>query len=235
MASHSLNLRLPALARICGGSLLLAYAVTVLFALFPLDLGSPLWGSQLSGRIIDNASIALVGVALLCGTAFVEQLPEDPDMAPRRTARLLRQRASVLRLCRLGVIGLALLALWQLPLLLGATSQINQRNLSQADRISPAIENAQQSIRQAPAEVIEQRWRQVIAAGAPLLNQPNSSTEQKRQALLAAIKAEQQQLDRSINNQGSLAMVSTVRDTLRRITLCFIYGAGFFALRRSLV
>jgi len=82
------------------------------FAMFPLNLGSPLWGSQLSSRIIDSASIALVGVTLLSSAAVIEQNPEDSDRAPRRGARISHQGASVMRLCRLGVIALALLAVW---------------------------------------------------------------------------------------------------------------------------
>lgn len=236
MLSQPLNPRLPALARICGRSLLVAYVITVLFAMFPLEFGSPLWGSQLSNRIVDGASLALVGVALLCGTAFLESLPEDPHTDRRRAARLISQRAFALRLCRVGVISLALLAVWQLLLLLGNTGQINQRGLGQSGRIAPVLAKAEQTIRQASPAELEQPWQRFIAAGAPGIKQPVAiaTTEQKRQALLAALKAERQQIDRNLNSQGDQARLVMVRDTLRRIALCFVYGGAFIALRRSL-
>lgn len=234
MLNQSLISRLPELARVCGRTLLLVFVVSMFFAMFPLNLGSPLWGSQLSSRIIDSASIALVGVTLLSGAAVLEQNPEDSDRAPRRGARISHQRASVMRLCRLGVIALALLAVWQLPLLLSNTIQINQRNLSQSARISPAMAKADQFLRQASAAELERPWQRFIASGAPGLKQPVSGTEQKREVLLAAIKADQRQLERTMNIQVDKARLAVVRDSLRRIALCVIYGGGFFALRRSL-
>ena len=142
------------------------------FAMFLLNLGSPLWGSQLSSRIIASASIALVGVTLISSAAVIEQNPEDSDRAPRRGARISHQRAFVMRLCRLGVIALVLLAVWQLPLLLSNTTQINQRNLSQSVRISPAMAKADQFLRQASVAELERPWQRFIASGAPGLKYP---------------------------------------------------------------
>lgn len=236
LSSAAINPRLPALARICGLTMLLVFAASVFFALFPLELGSPLWGTQLSSRIIDAASLPLVAATLLCAAAFLQPMPEDPDAAPRRVMVLGRQRLFALRLCRAGMVSLALLALWQLVLLIGNTGQINRISLSQSTRISPAIEKAEQRIRQASPAQLELPWQRFVAAGAPGLKQSVAiaTTEQKRQALLAAIKAEQQQLDRRINSQGDQARLLTVRDTLRRVALCFIYAGGFFALWRCL-
>lgn len=227
--------RLISVARICGRTLLLAFGMSVVFALFPLNLNSPLWGTQLSSRIIDGASLALVGVALLCAAAFLQPMPEDPNSVIRSQVKLLaQQRARALRLCRIGVISLALLAVWQLLLLVGNTAQVNQLNLNQAQRISPAIQNAEQFIRQASAAELEQPWQRFIAAGAPGMKQPVSGTEQKRQLLLSALKAQQRQLDLNISSRGDNARLAIVLDTLRRVALCVIYGSGFFLLRRHL-
>lgn len=222
------------LARVCGRTLLLVFVVSMFFAVFPLNLGSPLWGSQLSSRILDSASIALVAVSLLGGAAVIEQSPEDAERAPRRGARRGSQQDFVMRLCRLGVISLALLALWQLPLLLGNTVQINQRSLSESVRISPAVAKAEQFLRQASAAELETAWQRFIASGAPGLKRPVSGSEQKRQVLLAAFTADQRQLERRMKIQADKARLAVVRDSLRRIALCGIYGSGFFLLRRSL-
>lgn len=237
MLSPSINTRVQALAQICGRTLLFTFAVSVFFAVFPLEFGSPLWGTQVSSRIIDRAFIALVGVALLCAAAFLQPMPEDPHTSRRLVMKLGRQRRLAFRLCYSGVIGMALLAAWQLLLLIGNVGQINQGVLSQSQRISPAIETGKQLVSQASAPQLEQSWKRFIAAGAPGLKQPVNAAgpEQKRQALLTAIKIEQQKVDRSITSRGSQARMVAVRDTLRRVALCGLYGAGFFSLRRSLV
>lgn len=235
MLSQSTQQRFISLARICGHTLLLVFGVSVVFALFPLDLRSSIWGTQLSSRIIDGTSLALVGVALLCAAVLLQPIPENPNSSSRNQVKLLaRQRAGALRLCRVGVISLALLAVWQLLLLVGNTAQINQRNLSQAKQISPAIQQAEQFIRQASASELEQPWQRFLSAGAPGMKQPVSSTEQKRQLLLSALKAQQRQMDLNISSRGDQARLTLVLDTLRRVALCFIYGSGFFFLRRHL-
>lgn len=237
MLSPSFNARVPALAQVCGRTLLFAFAVSAFFAVFPLQIGSSIWGTQLSSRIIDRVFIALVGVTLLCAAAFLQPMPEDPTINPRMAKKLSRQRRFAVRLCAIGMVSMALLATWQLLLMLGSIGQINQSVLTQSNRISPTIETAEQLVRQAPTTQLEQSWQRFLAAGAPGLNQPLivSGPEQKRQALLAAIKAEQRQIDRTINNRGELARRAMVRDTLRRVALSFMYGGGFFALRRCLV
>lgn len=107
LSSRSLNPRLPALARICGNTLLLAFVAVVLFSVFPLQIGSPLWGSQLSSRIVDGASLALVGTTLLSAAAYLQSMPEDPDMARGKVILLNKQRLFALRLSGIGVISLA--------------------------------------------------------------------------------------------------------------------------------
>lgn len=237
MLSKSSNPRVPDLAQVCGRTLLFAFGVSVFFAVFPLQFGSSAWGAQLSSRIIDRTFIALVGVTLLSAGAFLQPMPEDPHTAPRRVKKLWRQRQFAMRLCGIGMVCMALLAIWQLLLLGGSIGLINQSVRSQSERISPAIETAEQLVRQAPTPQLEQSWQRFIAAGAPGLDQPLivTGTEQKRQALLAAIKAEQQKLDRTITNRGNQARLAMGRDTLRRVALCLMYGGGFFGLRRCLV
>lgn len=222
------------LARACGRILLLVFLVNVVLILFPLNLSSPEWGIQLSSRIVDTSSLPLVGVAMLCAAAFSQPMP-DPETAPLAAMTLDSRRAFMLQCCLLGAIGLLLLAVWQLPLLLGSTGLINQRSLGQASGVSPLLREAEQSIRQASAIDLEQRWQQFIAAGAPGLTQPVRSTEQKRQALLAGLRLEQQQVERSISAQGMQARFAIVRETLRRIALCLIYATGFFTVRRAVL
>jgi hypothetical protein len=237
MLSPSINTRVHALAQVCGRTLLFTFAVSVFFAVFPIELGSSLWGTQVSRRIIDRVFIALVGVALLCAAAYLKPMPEDPYASRRRVTKLVRQRRFAFRLCHIGVFSMVLLALWQLLLMMGSIGQINQSILSQSRRISPAIETGKQLVRQASDPQLEQSWERFIAAGAPGLKKPvsDSGAEQKREALLKAIQIEQRQLDRTITSRGHQARMLAVRDTMRRIALCTLYGAGFFSLRRCLV
>lgn len=234
MLSQPVNPLLPMLARVCGRTLLLGFVLNLFFVMVPLNLGSAVWGAEFSSRIVDSASIALVGVALLCCAAFVQLMP-DPELEPLAARNLARQRGFALRLCRLGMVSLVLLALWQLPLLLGSTGLLNQRSVTEAARLSPVVERVERSIREAPPAAIEQRWQQLRAADAPGLQGAGGSTEQKRRAMLAAIAAREQQLEGSISSRGNQVRVSMVRDALRRIGLCLIYAGGFFGLRRSVL
>ena len=225
---------IPTIARTCGRALILAFMVLVIFALFPLKISSAPWGTQLSSRIVDTTSLALVGVALLICAAFIQPMPDGK--AERKAAkRLLRQRSFAVRLCQLGTIGLVLLAIWQLPLLQANFRLINERNVAQSGQLSPMLQQAAQTLRVAPAAEIEQRWQQFTTAGSPGLTskQTVSGIEQKRQALIRGLQVEQNNIDQGINNQGSQARSAILRESLRIVALCAVFAAAFHSLRRS--
>ncbi len=236
MLSQPLNSLLPALARLSGRTLLLAFVLSLFFELFPINLGSLSWGIQISNFIVDHAFVAFSGVALLSYSAFVQLMP-DPDAEPLVAQRLTVQRNFALRLCRFGLFSLALLALWQLPLMLGSTGSLNVRDMVEYQTLSPVWQKAEQSIRQASPAEIDLLWQRFIAAGAPGLKKPANviATEPRRQILLAGMKAGKQQSERSIDSRGGQARFEVTRDTLRRVGLCWIYGSGFFVLRRSIL
>jgi hypothetical protein len=96
----------PLVVRACGRTFILAFRLLVIVAVLPFQPRSLPWATQISSRIIDTASFALLGVALLRLTSFLQSKP-DPLTDRRAALALARQRDGALRLCRLGVISLA--------------------------------------------------------------------------------------------------------------------------------
>ena len=158
----ALNPRVPLLARACGRTLLLAFLVLVITAAVPFQPRSLTWASQLSGRIVDTASFPLLGVALLQLATLLQPEP-DPLSEPREAMALSRQRNGALRLCRLGVISLGLLAVWQIPLLFGSFTTMDQQGVARSSELNQRIGQGEQTIRQAPPAEIQREWQRLRA------------------------------------------------------------------------
>ena len=178
-------------------------------------------------------SFALVGVACLRVASFLEPLP-DYDLAPDKAMQVLRRRNGALRFCHLGVISLALLALWQVVLLLTNTSRIEQELAALSSQVSTRIAQTEQQISQASAAAVQQQWQQLTAARTPGISPAISAPEQQRQALLNKLKADQKQADRNLSQQGNQERFSLVISTLRRLALCVAFILGFHALGRRI-
>lgn len=233
MLSQSTDPHLPMLARVCGRALLLAYVLSVLSLLIPPSPLSTAWGSQLSSRILDGASLPLVGVALLRYASLAEPIP-DPLSEPQEAMQVARRRDNAVGLCRLGVISLSLLAMWQFALLTGSLAALDQRSSSQSTVVSQRLRQAERSISRAPAVLIEREWKRFVAAGAPGSNTAVNGTEQKREALLQSLRKEQQQVGLGLSQQRNNARFSLVRERLRNLGLCLIYVLSFQAMGRRL-
>ncbi len=233
MPENTASQRLSVLAVASGRTLVIAFVVYVGFGLVPLSLGSSGWGSQLSSRIVDSASLVLVGVALLCGAVMLQATPEATTDR-WKAKRLANQSKLMLQLCRLGFISLVLLALWQVPLLKATTSLINEGTLNQAGQLSPVLQQAEQVIRTATPAEVEERWQQYTAARSPALQQPVSGIEQKRKALLSLLQQQQQLANQNVNAQGRRARLVNLRESLRIMAMALVYALGFGALGRSL-
>jgi len=158
----ALNPRVPLLARACGRTLLLAFLVLVITAAVPFQPRSLTWASQLSGRIVDTASFPLLGVALLQLATLLQPEP-DPLSEPREAMALSRQRNGALRLCRLGVISLGLLAVWQIPLLFGSFTTMDQQGVARSSELNQRIGQGEQTIRKAPPAEIQREWQRLRA------------------------------------------------------------------------
>jgi len=205
----ALNPQVPLVVRACGRTLIIAFLVLVIVAVLPFQPRSLAWASQISSRIIDTASFALLGVALLRLASFL--LPEpDPLSEPRQAMALARQRDGALRLCRLGAISLSLLAIWQIPLLLGSITSLEQQNLARSNQLKQQLSQGEQTIREAPPAVIQREW----------------------QRLLEQLEQQQQQLGRTISNQDGQGRFALMRNILRNLALCAVYIGGFLAIGR---
>lgn len=224
-----LNPKVPLLVRACGRTLLLAFVVVILASALPIDVRSVPWGTQLSNRIVDAASLPLLGVALL-RLANLLQAEPDPRSERQEALTLARQKDLAYKLCRAGVISLALLAVWQIPLLFSNIAQLDQRNQARSGQLSERINQGEQTIRQAPAALIQREWQRLRAAGAPGLSADIRDPEQQRQLLLKALEKQQQLLGRTIGNREDQGRFLLVRNSLRVIALCGIYSTGFLAI-----
>jgi hypothetical protein len=225
----ALNPKVPMLVRACGRTLLLAFVVVILASVLPIDVRSLPWGTQLSNRIVDAASLPLLGVALLRLAGFLQAEP-DPRSERQEALTLARQKDLALKLCRAGVISLALLAVWQIPLLFGSIAQLDQQNQARSGQLNQRINQGEQTIRQAPAAVIQREWQRLTAAGAPGLSAEIRDPEQQRQLLLKALEKQQQQLGRTIGTREGQGRFLLVRNSLRVLALCGVYITGFLAI-----
>ena len=230
-ALQALSPQLPMLARACGRTLLLAFLVLVVAAALPLQPRSLAWATQISSRIIDTASFPLLGVALLRFATFLEPSP-DPLTERREALAWAQRRDLVIRLAWLGVVSLFLLAVWQIPLLLGSFTSLDQQNVARAGQLNQRISQGEQSIRQAPPAQIQSEWQRLQAAGAPGITAEIRDPERKRQILLAQLEQEQQQLGRTLGSQNDQSRFVAIRNSLRILALCAIYIAGFQAIAR---
>mgnify|MGYP006878993586 CR=1 FL=1 len=149
-----LHPRLPLLARATGLTLVVVFALLVISAALPFSFRSSAWAAQLSSRIIDATSLGFVGVALL---RFATLLETEPDLAAgrREALRWARRRDQALGLARLGVIGLAVLAIGQIPLFLVSVNALDREASARSSRLSQRLSQAEQLIRRAPAGQIQ--------------------------------------------------------------------------------
>jgi hypothetical protein len=221
-------------ARVCGRTLLAIFVVSVVGAALPLNLSSPEWGSQLSNRIIDNGPLALIGVGLLRAAGFLLPDPEpDPDLEPAKAEQLARSRNKAVLLSEAGVISLALLSLWHLPLFLGSLSLVEQQNSAQVSQIEQRYQQTEEAVRSATPAQLNQEWQKLRSAGVPNLAE-NATTEQQRKGLLKRLKSQRQEANRTVNDGKNLSTFTLLRNALRSLVICILYISAFYALGRRL-
>ena len=95
-----------------------------------------------------------MGVAL---RRFATLLETEPDLAAgrREALRWARRRDQALGLARLGVIGLAVLAIGQIPLFLVGVNALDREASARSSQLSQRLSQAEQLIRRAPAGQIQ--------------------------------------------------------------------------------
>jgi hypothetical protein len=153
----------------------------------------------------------------------------------RKEAKALaKQKDVVLLLCRSSVVVLALVAVWQIPLLIGGISVLDQQNQARSGQLNQRISQGELTIRQAPAAAIQREWQRLSAAGAPGISADIRDPEKQRELLLKQLERQQQQLGRTLGNQDGQGRLVLLRNSLRILALCGIYIAGFHAISSGL-
>lgn len=211
-----------------GWALLLVFVITVLTTAIPLQITSIAWGINLSTRIADAASLALVGLCLVrFGDHVQRQSAISGKFSPLRFKRLCRLLAVA------GTTTLILLAIWQIPLFVTGLRGINQQAAAastQAVQRSGAIAEA---LSQASPAQIAQGWEQLRgqSAQAPELGALSSASQ--REELLSRAKEQSQSQLLNLRQQAASARLQLGRDRLRVALVALVYAGGFLTLRRS--
>lgn len=233
MQSQAIDPHLPLLARVCGRTMILAFVVILVASLFPINIRSLIWGSQLSNRILDAGVLPLLGVTLLRSACFLES-GVDSSRNPVGARRLIRQREVARRLIRIGIGSLVLLAIWQLPLFIGSLNQIDQRRIAETQQLSNTLTAAEQVLSQAPQETLDETWKRFVAAGLSPSKQTIRDREQQRKTMIERIRINRQQANLSVDQRGSQARFALIRNLARNLLLCGVYITGYRGLGKRL-
>lgn len=129
------TIQLASRLNVFGLCLLLAYLVLVVGGALPLQLLSPAWQVGLTGALIDNAPIALLGLVLLHLAAFFD--PEDEKLQQRV---FWLARLSIL--ASLGFLLLIPLRAYNLFALSEVAGNAQERRLTQANTRLNDLRNA---------------------------------------------------------------------------------------------
>jgi hypothetical protein len=226
-----LDPKVAVLARACGRTLFLAFVVVILAASLPFKPLSLAWGTQFSTFLVDVAFLPLLGVGLLRLATLVQPQP-DLKSERKEALAIAKQKDAALLLCRSGIISLALLAVWQIPLMFGTIATLEQQNQLRSGQLNQRISQGEEMIRRAPAALIEREWQRLNTAGAPGITPDIRDPEQRRQVLLKQLESRQQQLGRTIGTRDIQGRFLIVKNSLRNLALCGVYIAGFLAMSK---
>lgn len=233
MPSQTATPQLPAIAQLCGKSLILVFLITLIAGFFPISINSPIWGSQLSNRILDGGVLPLLGVALLRVSSSL-QLSGDIRGDRESSLRMSKRRNSVHKLSQIGVISMALLAIWQVVLFSGNIDQIDQQRTARSQQLTQRLNAAEQSLREAPQSALDQAWQRLSSEGFSALPEGVTSQEEQREVLLERIRAEQQKASVAVSQQGAQARFALMRNLARNLLLCAVFITAYRGLGRGL-
>jgi len=203
-----------------GHGLLAVFLITLLSAAIPLRPLEPSWQLQWSNSLVNNGSIALLGVLLVALACWLN--PEDGGL--RRRHELLRRLCLIAVVAYLLVLPLQATALWR-----GINQRsvaLQQRRQSAAQRLDAVAEVIEQA--QTPAE-LQNGLRQipgfpglsdaVLKAPMPLLRQRLSASLEQARARLSGI-------DSQPNAQATRSLLQeSFRIGLSALALAFAFAA----------
>ena len=235
MSQNRLPLGEIKLIRRIGRVLLAVFAFTVAFNFLPLNLGSPDWGLGISNTVVSSASLALVGVALLRVSAYLQLRVHSQETSNTKGPRLISLKKSELGIRRLalaGTISLLLLAGWQAILFAKGMELITAKGAATSSQAQEQIKAVESRIKSAPDVVIEAGWTKLQASLPPAFFKADLDASARRKELLSSVGARSEQFRVDLNRQTSAAAWNFGRNAMRICLMAIAYAWGFYGLHK---
>lgn len=204
-----------------GLGLLVVFLVTLATTLLPLRLMEPAWQLQTSANLINNGSVALLGMLLIALAAWLA--PDDNRLRQRNT--LVRRLALAAVVGYLLLIPLQTLALWR-GINQGKQELSRQRKAAEAriEAIAKAVDTAK-----TPEELQSQLQG---LPGAPSLprSQMSASMPELRQNFAGALTYARSRLRAAPSEPDPARIQKLIGESLRisgsALALAFAFAAG---------
>ncbi len=235
MSQNRLPLGGIRLIRRIGRVLLAVFVFAVAFNFLPLNLGSPDWGLGISNTLVSSASLALVGVALLRVSAYLQLRVHSQETSNPKGPRLIALKKSELRIRRLalaGTISLLLLAGWQAILFAKGMELITAKGAATSSQAQEQIKAVESTIKSAPDAVIEAEWSKLQASLPPAFFKAELDAPSRRKELLSSVGARSEQFRVDLNRQTSAAAWNLGRNAMRICFMAIAYAWGFYGLHK---
>ena len=235
MSQNKLPLGGIKLIRRIGRVLLAVFVFAVAFNFLPLNLGSPDWGLGISNTLVSSASLALVGVALLRVSAYLQLRVHSQETSNPKGPRLIALKKSELGIRRLalaGTISLLLLAGWQAILFAKGMELITAKGAATSSQAQEQIKAVESTIKSAPDAVIEAEWSKLQASLPPAFFKAELDAPARRKELLSSVEARSAQFRVDLNRQTSAAAWNLGRNAMRICLMAIAYAWGFYGLHK---
>lgn len=247
-----------------GWALQAVFLITVLAASVPFRFSSPEWGTSFSRLIVDAASLSLVGLCLVRYALYLdarrlprssqEKSPGDDSTSQsagsvartgskaipnyRQRQALQRIRTILSWLARIGMIGMVMVALWQVPLFMRSLSGIDRQLLTAANQETQRFAVLEQALKTSPPQQIQQSWsllntNQVSPSKRRAVSTtPSLNIEDQRRDLLKRANGESRRVRADLNRQAFASRFALGRDHLRVLLVALAYGWAYWVFVR---
>jgi hypothetical protein len=217
-----------------GHGMLALFMVTLIIAALPPRLLAPAWQIQLSGTLVNNGTIALLGLILIALASYL-----NPDQAAiKQRLGLLRRLATIAVAGYLLLIPLQGLAVWR------GIRESSQRLAAQRTGLEKRLDviakvvNESQSVAE-----IQERLRRLPGAPQIPADQLAEPLPQLRERFAAGLERSRAQLRATDSKPKADAVQRVLKESLRialsSLALAFAFGAiatvGGTSSTRSLV
>lgn len=184
-----------------------AFFAAVLAAILPLQLLNPAWQYGFSGALIDNAPVALLGLALLHLAVYID--PDNPTLQRRR--RRLARLAIAAMLLFLLLVPLQGSVLWR------AIRTANQIQMQQRTIVSGELQQLQSTINKAGST--DQLLKSLPAGVTASLDTDSRRLPlpQLKRRLLADVATARKQLNQRLDQPASAELLNLWKRSLRVI------------------